>query len=229
MKILVFDIDGTLTETNRVDGKLFTDAVRASIPSVDLESFSRFVEMTDSAILRQICSEAGLEDYESLESTVRSRFIEDLTQALDTAPESFSAVPGARNVFSCSRDAGWVPAVATGGWRPSAELKLKAAEIPMTGIPLATASEANRRVDIIRRALSAAAKGADVSEIVYVGDGVWDIRACRELGIGFIGRGVGEDVSRLRALGAQVVLPDFADPQMLLSGLARPSDLLEAR
>ena len=225
MKTLVFDIDGTLTETTRVDGHLFRDAIRAAIPSVELESFSRFVEMTDSAILRQICAEAGLTEYEFFEESVRTCFVDDLTEALGTEPGSFSAVPGARTVFSCARDAGWVPAVATGGWRPSAELKLRAADIPMVGVPLATSSEADRRVDIIRLAVSEATKGAEASEIVYVGDGSWDAQACRELGIGFIGRGVGEGEARLRRLGARVVLPDFSDPRMLLSALARLSDL----
>lgn len=225
MKTLVFDIDGTLTETTRVDGHFFKDAIRAAIPAVEVESFSGFVEMTDSAILRQICTEAGLTEYEFLEESVRTRFVHDLTEALGTEPGSFSAVRGARMVFSYARDAGWIPAVATGGWRPSAELKLDAAEIPMVGVPLATSSEADRRVDIIRLAVSEATRGTEPSEVVYVGDGSWDARACRELGIGFIGRGVGEGEARLRGLGARVVLPDFADPRALLSALSRPSDL----
>lgn len=221
----MFDVDGTLTATNRVDGHLFKNAIRAAIPLVELESFSSFVEMTDSAILRQICADAGLTEYAFFEESVRSRFVEGLTEAWNTDPGSFSAVPGARTVFAFARDAGWVPAVATGGWRPSAELKLRAADIPMSGVPLATSSEADRRVDIIRLAVSVATQGAEASEIVYVGDGSWDARACRELGIGFIGRGVGDGEARLRALGAQVVLPDFTDPQMLLSALSRLSDL----
>ena len=214
-----------MTETTRVDGHLFKTALCAAIPSVELESFSSFVEMTDSAILRQICAEAGLADYESHEQSVRSRFVDSLTEALDTDPGSFSAVPGAGVVFAAARSAGWVPAVATGGWRPSAELKLRAAEIPMDGVPLATSSEADRRVDIIQLAVSLASNGAEASDIVYIGDGTWDARACRELGIGFIGRGVGEGEARLRGLGAQVVLPDFTDPQRLLSALARSSKL----
>lgn len=225
LKTLVFDIDGTLTETNRVDGHFFKNVIRAAVPSIALESFSGFVEMTDSAILREICADAGLSDYEPIEEVVRSRFVDGLTEALDTDPEAFSAVPGARTVFASARDAGWTPAVATGGWRPSAQLKLRAAGIPMAGVPLATSSEAVHRVDIIRLAVSAATKGGESGDVVYVGDGSWDVRACRELGIGFIGRGVGESEARLRGLGAQVVLPDFTDPGQLLSALARLSDL----
>jgi len=123
---------------------------------VELESFAGFVEMTDTAILRDICAERGLGEYESIEEAVRTHFVQGLTSALGADPGSFSAVPGAQTVFSVVRRAGWVPAIATGGWRASAELKLKAADIPMAGVPLATSSEADRRVDIIRLAVSAA-------------------------------------------------------------------------
>ncbi|MEM7417467.1 MAG: HAD family hydrolase [Gemmatimonadota bacterium] len=225
LNVLVFDIDGTLTETNRVDGHYFKSAIQAAIPSLVLESFSGFVEMTDTAILRQIVSEQGLGDYERIEEVVQHHFVRGLRDALEDDPRSFTAVAGAPDVFSAARHSGWVPAVATGGWRPSAELKLEAAGIPMRGVPLATASEADRRVEIIRLAVAAACGGTAPSEVVYVGDGSWDARACRELGIGFIGRAESEQEIRLRQLGARVVLPDFLDPGALRSALAVVEEL----
>lgn len=226
MKILVFDIDGTLTETTRVDGHFFKAAIDAAIPhAVADESFSGFVEMTDSAILREVVAAQGIEDYESAEAAVKAHFVDGLQRALEDEPESFFAVGGARGVFSVARQVGWVPAVATGGWRPSAELKLAAAEIPMAGVPLATSSEAVRRVDIIRSAVAQAGGAEAAHDVVYVGDGTWDVRACRELGIGFIGRARDEGVGRLRDLGARLVLPDFTDPERLLRALKRVDDL----
>lgn len=226
MKALVFDIDGTLTQTNRVDGHFFRAAVHAVIPSCELDSFSSFDEMTDSAILRQICADEGLAEYEAIERSVQQHFLDGLHGALRTQRGAFSAVPGAGAVLSVARDAGWVPAVATGGWRPSAQLKLRAAGIPMAGVCLATSSEADRRVDIIRRAVQGAAEGQEVSEVVYVGDGSWDVRACRELGIGFIGRGNAERAAHLLGLGAKIVLPDFEEPDSLLAALARSPELV---
>ena len=225
LKVLVFDIDGTLTLTNRVDGEFFRNAVRAVLPSIDLDSFARFMEMTDSAILRDICSEVGESDYTSIEAAVRGHFVAGLQAALETVPQSFSAVRGAQTVFSAIRNAGWVPAIATGGWRPSAELKLEAAGISTVGVPLATSSERDRRVDIILLAVAEATEGVETSAVAYVGDGTWDVRACRELGIGFIGRGDGEAADRLTRLGARAVVEDFTDVEALLGLLSDPGDL----
>ena len=47
--------------------------------------------------------------------------------------------------------------------------------------------------------------------MVYIGDGLWDIRASRSLGIPFIGVGRGEREKMLRAAGAKIVVPDFQD------------------
>jgi phosphoglycolate phosphatase-like HAD superfamily hydrolase len=51
---------------------------------------------------------------------------------------------------------------------------------------------------------------------VYVGDGVWDARACRSVGIPFIGIGTGSRATRLSAEGAVCVFPDFNDSDIFL-------------
>ena len=55
MKVLVFDIDGTLIRTNSTDGKLLQAAISPVIPDARLESFQAYPEQTDSAILREMC------------------------------------------------------------------------------------------------------------------------------------------------------------------------------
>jgi len=225
LKVVVFDIDGTLTRTTRVDGEQFHNAIQSVLPAVELESFDEFVEMTDTAILQEVCAVYGACEYASVETRVLERFLDGLSKALTTDPASFSAVPGARTVFAQVRDAGWVPAIATGGWRPSAEMKLAAAGIPTNRVPLATSSEATRRVDIIRNAVTEAASGTEPAEVVYVGDGIWDIRACRELGIGFVGRAEGGDIGRLLDHGARSVVPDFLGTGSFLRLLSEPHHL----
>jgi phosphoglycolate phosphatase-like HAD superfamily hydrolase len=226
LKVLVFDIDGTLTQTTRVDSRIFNNAVQAVLPAADVESIEGFVEMTDTAILRKICSDLGETQYASVEARVLEQFMAGLSTAFSEEPSSFSAVPGAQQVFSAVRDAGWVPAMATGAWRPSAELKLKAAEIPTTGVPLSTSSEATRRLDIIQNAVRKATSDTEPDELVYVGDGIWDINACRELGIGFIGRAEGDEIESMMRRGARAVVPDFNDLGSFLHLLSQPHRLV---
>jgi phosphoglycolate phosphatase-like HAD superfamily hydrolase len=229
MGVLVFDIDGTLTETSRVDGAFFMSAVREVWPDVELDSFRRFTEFTDTAILRAICDEQGGMDYDSAQGRVHRHFLDGLGGALSTEPASFDPVPGARTIFAEVRRAGWIPAIATGGWRAPAVLKLRAARIPTSGVPLATSTERARRVDIIRLAISQALSVERGGDTVYVGDGTWDVRACRELGIGFVGRApTADSTTGLEQEGARAVIRDFSDPSLLLDLLADPAALRPA-
>jgi phosphoglycolate phosphatase-like HAD superfamily hydrolase len=52
--------------------------------------------------------------------------------------------------------------------------------------------------------------------VVSVGDGLWDVRAARNLGFSFLGVGRGADAELLRAAGASHVLEDFTDYGLLL-------------
>ena len=110
--------------------------------------------------------------------------------------------------------------MATGAWRPSASVKLRGAEIPHDGVPLATSSEHPERRRIIELAL-AGLPGAERDQAVYVGDGAWDGRAARSIGLGFVGVGTDGHAARLSAVGASTVVPDFADVAVLLEGLER--------
>jgi phosphoglycolate phosphatase-like HAD superfamily hydrolase len=93
-------------------------------------------------------------------------------------------------------------ALATGGWHPTITFKLAAAGIDISAFPIATSSDTPRRADIIR--LAAERAGMPLSQAVYVGDGVWDMRACRELEMAFIGTGA--RTHRLSESGVQHLL-----------------------
>ena len=52
-----------------------------------------------------------------------------------------------------------------------------------------------------------------------LGDGVWDARACRSIGVPFIGIGTGGRATRLFAEGAVRVFPDFSDSDIFLKSV----------
>jgi phosphoglycolate phosphatase-like HAD superfamily hydrolase len=96
----------------------------------------------------------------------------------------------------------------------SARFKLASAGLPVDAFPWASADDALGREDILRTAIRRAGQvyGRDTFEkVVYVGDGVWDGRAAKALGIAFLGIGAGERAGRLVDEGASCVLPDFSD------------------
>lgn len=77
-----------------------------------------------------------------------------------------------------------VVAIATGGWRQSALLKLDTGGFGEIGCPIATSDDAPDRTDIMKIAL--AQLGSSFSSITYYGDGTWDRDATYALGWDFV-------------------------------------------
>ena len=97
-------------------------------------------------------------------------------------------------------------AIATGCWRETSGHKLAAAGLPIDNIPFACSLDHRRRSGII--ALAVQRSGGSLDDTVYVGDGIWDFRACSELGIRFVG--TGRKIDKLRSAGVIHLLPEFS-------------------
>lgn len=107
-------------------------------------------------------------------------------------------------------DPAWCVAIATGAWRESAKLKLQKANLQIEGIPFASANDALSREDIVKKAIIKAKNIYQVEEfqkVVFVGDGVWDVKVAYQLSIAFIG--IGDN--NLTNVGATKVIKDFTN------------------
>jgi phosphoglycolate phosphatase-like HAD superfamily hydrolase len=221
--LVIFDVDGTLAHTSRVDDDCWVDAARAvlGIDSMSTD-WSDYSHSTDEAIATDL-----IRDRTSLPQTVetvhriRDAFIDRIRSAIATDADLFRPVPGSTEVFGRLHDAGWATAIATGGWRTTACLKLDAAGVPCSAVPAAHADDAHPRESIVTIAAERAERHHDrtFERLVYVGDGVWDVRAAGRLGIGFVGSAEGDRAERLRAEGATIVLPGFADVEAFLAAV----------
>jgi phosphoglycolate phosphatase-like HAD superfamily hydrolase len=221
-RLAVFDIDGTLTDTNTVDDECFLRAVSEVLDiDVALLDWSGAPHVTDSDLLRWFAEQHCGRSLQPGESdAVLDRFLTLLSAQLATAPERFRPVSGAPLVFDALRRANWRVALATGGWESSAQLKLRAIGLDPTTVPLASASDAMTRVAILELARDRAAPhGETFSRIVSIGDGVWDVRAAADLRWPFVGIGTGDRVQRLRDAGATTILPDLMDVAALCTAL----------
>lgn len=232
MKLAVLDIDGTLLQTTRVDDACFVRAFRDvfGITRVDTD-WSRYESCTDASVVPTILRE-GLRR-EPVATDVdrhRERFHELLAQSHAEDATAYGRTAGAQELLDTLRaDPAWAVALATGGWEVTSRFKLTAGELDVERIPLATASDAPTREEIARIAGLRAAQEHSVeafSEIVLVGDAVWDLRCARNLGTGFVGIAEGDGARRLEAAGATAVRPHFTpvgDFVELLATSPRPS------
>jgi len=215
--IVVFDIDGTLTDSVRVHQTAFEAALRGfGFPDLRTD-WSSYRHHSDSAIFGEAWQEAGFAgspDFGSLEDRFRAAF--SRACRLDPIRE----IPGSSGLLAALTRSDWVPAFATGSLRSAAEYKLGVLTVPCDRDLLVTASEYRTREEIVSAAIHRAARKYGLSRdarVVSVGDGVWDLLTARTLGLEFIGVGRGAGAAVLRAHGAEVV-PDLTMGAGLLAG-----------
>ena len=202
MTCVIFDIDGTLVDSAGFEDRLYVAALREVLGSVSIRSeFREFEHVTDSGILREICSENGI-DIQDCEYKVRTRFGELLSEELTQNP-SCVPIPGAVTFVQKLRS---IPkfelGIATGGWGHSARMKLARAGFNVDDVPFASSDDGHERVRIMERCRS---QMSAAQTVIYVGDGEWDMKATEILGWRFIG--IGE---RLRGR-CKDWIPDFLE------------------
>jgi phosphoglycolate phosphatase-like HAD superfamily hydrolase len=223
--LAIFDLDGTLALTSEVDDSCWVEAAQEILGLESIETdWSHYGHSTDEAIAMElISSRTDLPSTEETVHLVRDAFVRRVEAAMERDPRLFRPVPGARTVFAQLADAGWNSAIATGGWRATARLKLKAAGVPDVEVPAAHADDAHPREDIIRMAIKRARAASDreIDRVVYVGDGRWDVIATDRMGIGFVGLACGDRADMLHAAGAVDVRPDYLDFSAFLSAVNR--------
>ena len=188
MNAVIFDIDGTLLHSAAVDDALYRRAVRAVLGDVDLRpALHDYPYVTDTGILQQILADNALGGDEALLEEIRSVFVGLLRDHV-TAHGPFAEIPGAREyLYSLRASTSHAVAMATGGWRQSAEFKLSSAGFEIEDIPLATSDDHHERTAIMEIALDSL--GGRFDSVTYYGDGPWDLQACEQLGWEFVAVG----------------------------------------
>jgi len=211
MTLVVFDIDGTICDTQEVEGRCFALAVEEMLGVIiDTSDWSAFTDPTSSGIIRELGGESK-DEY-----LVKQRFVVLLEEESREYPGDFSPIRGVSEfVRRVSNDENFEVAIATGGFDTEAAFKLECCRLELDSFPHATSSDASKRLDIIPLAVSSA--GYEMNSVVYFGDAPWDIEVCEKLEIPMIG--IGRRIEKLRNLGLQEVFRDFDDANAIFEVL----------
>ena len=212
--LAIFDIDGTLCDTQAVEGRCFASAIeRVTGLSCSTHDWSIYNEPTSAGIVHQLL--AGDVALKEKEETIKHEFCRLLRSERPNFPGDFSPVLGAIEFIDQLQKQGICVAIATGGFDIEAQFKLECCGINLYAFPHATSSDLPRRSDII--ALSASRAGFELNSSVYFGDGAWDIKACDKLGIHMIG--IGRRYENLRSLGVRDTFRDYSEPERIIDAL----------
>jgi beta-phosphoglucomutase-like phosphatase (HAD superfamily) len=228
MKLVMFDVDGTLTQTDQADEMCFVQALREVFGFCDVDTdWASYPHCSDSGILEVLFqSRTGRSPLPAEASTFQAHFL--CLLASTAAVQPFSPIPGARD-FLCNliEDPAFAVSLASGAWEGSARFKLASAGLALPQLPAAFSDNAHAREAIMRASLASAAQSHSRSAfdtVVYVGDGVWDARASRNLGFSFIG--ISHEpakIERLYSEGARHVFPDYLDADSFMTVLHESS------
>ena len=211
--MVVFDIDGTLVDSEQFDACLFVKAVR-NVLGIEVDNdWSKFGHVTDSGILSEIIDNANLKGNRSLAcAQVKEKFVGMVADHIDSCGGVLPEVAGAKafvDILKSHPEAS--VALATGSWKESAMMKLQAIGLDPQELCLASSSDSVSRVEIMAVAEQRALLGKPAARRTYFGDGPWDKTACQELGFEFVAIGSGVD--------HPTRYPDFRDAERILAGL----------
>src|SRR6266487_4187737 len=149
MHLVMFDIDGTLTETMKVDEECFVRSFKDVFGFDDIDTdWSHYPRTTDSGIFHDVfTSRVGRSPLAQEVSRFRQHFIQLLAAASSQSP--IAPVAGADRLLARLAQGGsHRVSLATGGWRDSARLKMASAGMCFDDHPAASADDALDRESI---------------------------------------------------------------------------------
>lgn len=213
----MFDIDGTLSSTHQVDADCYLQALSVVFGFQNIDpDWSVYRYVSDSGILDEIFWNKVDHPPEEREiAHFKIEFLHRLQEAAENNPSDFSPLPGASEMWKQILNLNDIAvALASGGWQHTAEFKLKLARLHFDRLPAAFANHAFSREEIMRISCQRALWKNRVDafdSIIYVGDGVWDVHAAKNLGYQFIGIAPPQNQARLKKAGAEHVIEDYRD------------------
>lgn len=209
----IFDIDGTLTDTTKVDDKCYVNAFE-NVFGIDIsnQDWSELKNVTDLGITEEIIYKNWNRKPTKAEcNKLELNFVRLLKNELENDKIQFREVNGATKFIErLNQKNDIIIGFATGGWKTSATLKLNAIGIEPTEFPFSNSSRFKEREKILSDTINQIIQGTHkpIERIVYFGDGTWDFLTCQKLGIDFIGIDY-ESNGKLKKIGAKTLFRDF--------------------
>ena len=225
MKFVIFDIDGTLTDTKKVEDKCFMKAFEQTF-EIDIwnQKWENLKNVTDWGITEEIVQREWKRKPRRNEYELMiSNFVANLRTERKKDKFQFSEVEGAKDFFNELKESEeFKLGIATGSWEKSAKLKLETIGIGLDEICFSHSDYHKSRESITKDVIEQLTrKNKKIPEqIIYFGDGEWDFKTCQNLGIEFIGIDIEND-GRLTDLGANIVFSNYLNKEQIMDKLKR--------
>ncbi|MET9256249.1 HAD family hydrolase [Streptomyces sp. NPDC048182] len=208
----VFDVDGTLVDTNHLHVVTWWEALRQAGHQVPMHAIHRAVGLASGDLLGHLLGEdRDTDEDEQLSAAHKALY----GQYFDRLP----ALPGARDLLRRLAGDGWTVVLATSAGGPELGALRRAIDADDAITDTASADDVSAgkpAPEPVEHALELA--GVPAERAVFVGDTVWDMRAGSRAGVRCVGLLCGGlPRADLEEAGASAV---YADPADLLDSLS---------
>jgi phosphoglycolate phosphatase-like HAD superfamily hydrolase len=231
MRILLWDIDGTLIHSAKVGGyKLYTIPVLEEIFGTAGRLADMHVSgMTDLQIVFEALRDAGITQDEILAraEVLVSRLTEEARRVTGNGEKFFVLLPGVRQTLEAlAAHPRYESALVTGNIKPMAQLKMELVGLDhFFTLPGAFGDESHNRRDLPARAAERIRKHLQMDlapeQFIVIGDTPNDIDCARHFGARAVAVGTGRMFSEAEILDCKpdALLPDLADVDLVLKTL----------
>ena len=207
---MIFDIDGTLVDTNPAHVEAWRRAFLKLGHQVPTSRIVREIGKGGDLLVPSVLGEKG----EEQEGEALRRYQKEEFLAI-AGKERFRLFPGAREIFPALRERGILTALATSSNDKQLEATLASADVDLRRLAdkvvTKTEGETSKPApDLVVTALEELQLPA--ASCAMVGDTVYDGAACRKAGVSFLGvLSGGTPDSALREAGARLIFADVAE------------------
>ena len=184
---MVFDIDDTLTKSEEQHQTAYVNAMKHFGMTDINQDWKSYQNVTDSYILKEVFEHNF---QKAFDLGMIPDFEEKMTTEMLSMQETVSILGANAIVDFFLKETDYAICFATGSLHKPAMLKLEQAGINFIPELVEASNSIYTREDIVRSAINKAQKYFQVNafdQIISVGDGIWDLRTARNLGVHFLG------------------------------------------
>lgn len=231
MRLVLFDIDGTLLWTDGAGRRAIRRALVDEVGTAGPIDVYRFDGKTDPQIVRDLLSLAGMghAEIDARMDAVFRRYLTLLETELASGQGETRLLAGVRELLQAlephERRGAVLVGLLTGNLVRGADLKLRAAGLDPARFAIgAFGSDSHHRPDLpgiaARRAGERTGRAFRGSDVVIVGDTPQDVECARPLGARTVAVATGfYDTTQLGAAGASHAFSDLSDTSTVLAAL----------
>jgi len=214
VKLLLFDIDGTLVTTGRAGVRALNRAFCQVVGIVNALDGVRLHGKTDPAIVREVFAARGSSHQAAVLEEILEIYVSLLPEEVQQST-NYSVLPGILSFLeNFHSNPNLAFGLATGNVERGARIKLERGNLNRFFKFGGFGSDAESRTELVRRAAEKGSRHAgiplDPRDVFVIGDTPRDVDAGREAGFRTVAVATSEyTAADLQAAGADLVIPDF--------------------